>query len=89
MPFPSFPGVIGMHNKSTKSVIAALSTFAAEHRLISGVKLWKIEIIKGDARSEVNSTEFEQFCIDNRVAVSFAPQNIRRGITLLRGQGNL
>jgi len=35
--FSRFSMVIGMLKKSTKSVIAALSTFAAEHRLISGV----------------------------------------------------
>jgi hypothetical protein len=49
--FSRFTRVIGMSNKSTKSVTAALSFFAAEHRLISGVKLWKIEKIKGDAGS--------------------------------------
>ena len=49
--FSRFTRVIGMSNKSTKSVTAALSIFAAEHRLISGVKLWKIEKIKGDAGS--------------------------------------
>jgi transposase InsO family protein len=71
--FSRFTRVIGMSNKSTKSVTAALSVFAAEHRLISSVKLWKIEKIKGDAGSEFNSTEFEQFCIDRCISVSFAP----------------
>jgi transposase InsO family protein len=80
--------VIGMSNKSTKSVTAALSIFAAEHRLISGVELWKVEKIKGDAGSEFISTEFEQFCIDAYLC-HLLPQNIRRGITLLRGHGNL
>jgi len=67
--FSRFSRVIGMSNKSTKSVTAALSILAAEHRLISGFKLWKIEKIKGDAVSEFNSTEFEQFCIDRHIAV--------------------
>ena len=61
-----------MSNNSTKSVTAALSFFAAEHRLISGVNLWKIEKIEGDAGSEFNSTKFEQFCIERRIFVSFA-----------------
>jgi transposase InsO family protein len=77
--FSRLTRVIGMFNKNTKSVTAALTIFAAEHRLISGVKLWKIEQIKGDAGSEFNSTEFEQFCIDRRIAVSFAPPKHQKG----------
>jgi len=68
-----------MSNKSTKSVTAALSIFAAEQRLISGVKLWKIEKIKGDAGSEFNSTEFEQFCIDRYIVLSLASPKHQEG----------
>jgi len=77
--FSRFTRVIGMSNKSTKSITAALSVFAAEHRLISSVKLWKIEKIKGDAGSEFNSTEFEQFCLDRRISVSFASPKHQEG----------
>jgi hypothetical protein len=73
--FSRFTRVIDMPNKSTKSVTAALSTFAAEHRLISGVKLWKIEKIKGDAGSEI----LEPFCIDKSVSVPFAPPKHQEG----------
>ena len=78
-----------MPNKSSQSVIEALTTFAAEHRLIRGFTLWDIEKIKSDAGTEFTSQEFEQFCADKRVAVSFAPPSIRRGITLQNGPGNL
>jgi hypothetical protein len=77
--FSRFTRVIFMPNKSSKSVTAALSIFAAEQRLISGVKLWKIERIKGDAGSVFNSTEFEQFCIDRCISVSFAPPKYQEG----------
>jgi transposase InsO family protein len=77
--FSRFTRVIGMSKKSTKSVTAALSVFAAKHRLISSVKLWKIEKIKGDAGAEFNSTEFEQFCIDRHISVSFAPPKHQEG----------
>jgi hypothetical protein len=59
--------------KSSPSVIAALSTFSAEHRLIRGFTSWDIEMIKSDAGNKFNSKEFEQFCADKRVAVFFAP----------------
>jgi hypothetical protein len=50
-PKSNFPALlilvdIGMPNKSSQSVIAALSTFAAEHRLIRGFTFWDIEKIK-------------------------------------------
>jgi hypothetical protein len=68
-----------MPSKSSQSVIAALSTFATEHRLISGFTLWGIEKIKSDAGTNFTSKEFEQFCADKRVAVSIAPPNHQEG----------
>jgi hypothetical protein len=46
--FSRFTRIIGMPNKSSQSVIAALTTFAAEHRLIKGFAFWDIEKIKSD-----------------------------------------
>jgi transposase InsO family protein len=54
-------------------MISALSTFAAEHRLIRGFTFRDIEKIKIDAGTEFTSQEFEQFCADKRVSVCFAP----------------
>jgi hypothetical protein len=68
-----------MPSKSSQSVIAALSTFAAEHRLIRGFTFWDIEKINSDAGTEFTSQEFEQFCADKRVAVSFAPPKASGG----------
>jgi transposase InsO family protein len=68
-----------MPSKSSQSVIAAFSTFAAEHRLIRGFTFWDIEKIKSDAGTEFTSREFEQFCPDKRVAVSFAPPKHQEG----------
>ncbi len=48
--FSRFTRIIGMPNKSSQSVvIEALTTFAAEHRLIRGFTFWDIEKIKSDA----------------------------------------
>ncbi len=62
-----------MPNKSSQPAIAALSTFAAEHMLIRDFTFWAIKKIKSDAHTEFTSQEFDQFCADKRVAVSFAP----------------
>ncbi len=61
-----------MPNKSSQSVIAALSTFAAEHKLIRGFTFWDIEKIMSDIGTEFTSQEFEQFCAGKRVSVCFA-----------------
>jgi hypothetical protein len=87
--FSRFTRIIGMPSKKSPSVIAALSTSAAEHRLIRGFTFRDIEKIKSDAGTEFTSQKFEQFSADKRVAVSFAPPNIRRGTTLQKGLGNL
>jgi hypothetical protein len=71
--FSRFARIIGMPNNSSQSVIEALTTFAAGHRLIRGFPFWDIEKIKSDAGTEFTSQEFEQFSTDKRVAVSFAP----------------
>ncbi len=68
-----------MPNKSSQSVIEAITTFAAEHRLIRGFTFWDIEQIKSDAGTEFTSQEFEQFCAEKRVAVSFAPPKHQEG----------
>ena len=68
-----------MPNKSSQSVIDALTTFAAAHRLIRGFTFWDIEKIKSDAGTEFTSQEFEQFCAEKRVAVSFAPPKHQEG----------
>jgi hypothetical protein len=48
--FSRFIRIIGMPSKSSQSVIVlALSTFAAEHRMIRGLTIWDIEKIKSDA----------------------------------------
>jgi transposase InsO family protein len=57
--------------------------------LIRGFTFWDIEKIKSDAGTEFTSQEFEQFCADKRVAISFLPQKIRRGTTWQKGLGNL
>jgi hypothetical protein len=69
----------GMPSKSSKSVITSLNIFAAEHRLIRGFTFWGIEKIKSDADTEFTSQEFENFCADKRVAVSFAPPKHQEG----------
>jgi hypothetical protein len=43
--FSRFTRIIGMPSKSSQSVIAALSTFTAEQRLIRGFTFWDIEKI--------------------------------------------
>ncbi len=53
--FSRFTRIIGMPNKSSQSVIDALTTFAAEHRLIRGFTFWDIEKIKSDAGTEFTS----------------------------------
>ncbi len=53
--FSRFTRIIGMTNKSSQSVIAALSIFAGECRLIRGFTFWDIEKIKSDAGT---GTEF-------------------------------
>ncbi len=78
-----------MPSKSSQSVITALSTFAAEHRLIRGFTFWDIEKIKSDAGTEFTSQEFEKFCADKRVAVSFAPPNHQEGNHFAEEPGNL
>ncbi len=78
-----------MPTKNSQSVIAALTTFEAEHRLIRGFTFSDIEKINSDAGTEFTSQEFEQFCAEKRVAVSFAPLNIRRGAILQKEPGNL
>ncbi len=55
-----------MPNKSSQSVIDALTTFAAEHRFIRGFTFWDIEKIKSDAGTDVTSHEFEQSCAEKR-----------------------
>jgi hypothetical protein len=87
--FSRFTRIIGMHNKSSQSVIVALSTFAAEHRLIRGFTFWDIEKIQSDAGTEFTSQEFEQFRADKRVAVFFAPLKHQEGTILQKGLGNL
>ena len=82
--FSRFTRIIGMPSKSSQSVITALSTFAAEHRLIRGFTFWDIEKIKSDAGTEFTSQEFEQFCADKRVAVSFAPPKASGGESFCR-----
>jgi hypothetical protein len=87
--FSRFTRIIGMPNKSSESVTAALCMFAAEHRLIRGFTFWDIEKIKSDAGTEFSSQEFGQFCADKRVAVLLLPQSIRRGTILQKGLGSL
>jgi transposase InsO family protein len=77
--FSRFTKIIGMPNKSSQSVIDALTNFAAEHRLIRGFTFWDIEKIKSDAGTEFTSQEFKQFCAENRVAVSFASPKHQEG----------
>ncbi len=60
--FSRFTRIIGMPSKRSLSVIAALSTFAAEHRLIRGFTFWDIEKIKSAAGTEFTLQEVEQFC---------------------------
>ncbi len=76
---PASKIIICLLNKSSQSVIAALSTLAAEHRMIRGFTCWDIEEIKSDAGTELTSQEYEQFCADKRVAVSFAPSKHQEG----------
>jgi hypothetical protein len=68
-----------MPNKSSQSVTAALSTFAAEHRLIRGFTFWDIEKIKSDRGTKFTTQKFEQFCAHKRVAVSFSPSKHQEG----------
>jgi transposase InsO family protein len=77
--FSRLTRITGMPTKNSQSVIAILSTFAAEHWLIRGFTLWDIEKIKSDAGTEFTSQEFKQFCVEKRVAVSFAPPKHQEG----------
>jgi hypothetical protein len=77
--FCRYTRIIGMPSKSSHSVIAALGTFAAEHMLIRGLTFWETEKIKSDAGTEFTSLEFEQFCTDKRIAVSFASPKHQEG----------
>jgi hypothetical protein len=77
--FSHFTRIIGMPNKSSQSVISALSTFAAKHRLIRGFTFGNIEKIKSDEGTEFTSQEFEQFCTDKRVNISSAPPKHQEG----------
>jgi hypothetical protein len=46
--FSRFTRIIRIPNKSSQSVTSALSTFAAEHRLITRFTFWNIKKIKCD-----------------------------------------
>ena len=86
--FSRFTRIIGMPNKSSQSVMEALTTFAAEHRLIRGFTFWDIEKIKSDAGTEFASQNLSNSVQKRELQFPLLPQSIRRGIILQRGLGN-